>query len=157
VMMPPAVCAGYCNNPSNSLRTSPLSLGRIRWRGWWPIFWTTSVRSSADSPVRISAARGGSKCSRIAARRRIIEQFNDPRSRQHRNDSSGFRQGQLIQELGQIGRREISDDLADSHLAFIESRVNALQKCLKVWYRHAPPRLLFLEEREMRNGGYSPD
>ena len=77
-----------------------------------------------------------------ATHRRVVEEFDHARDRQHGNNGRGFGQGELVQQLSQIRGREIGHNLANADQTFIQSRVNPLQKLFQISCRHSSPSIV---------------
>jgi hypothetical protein len=82
-----------------------------------------------DAVKNLRCARGlqlfENRCA--TAHRRLIEELNRTRYREHRHDGCCLDERQLVDEINNLGRGQICDLLADADETLIESQVDALE------------------------------
>ena len=60
----------------------------------------------------------------------IVKQFDNPRDGKHRYYGRGLCQGELIDQVGQIRGRKITEDMTYAHTALIEPCMNPFKELL---------------------------
>ena len=95
-----------------------------------------SVRSSAESPSRIRRAFGLELLQDRAAPAQgwLVAELDGPGHRQHHDDHRRVRTGEPIDQVGQVGGRQVGYALADLGEAVIGPQLNALEQILGRWH-----------------------